>query len=212
MILEIIVSVILLSILICYSKDFIIRCIKLSKDIKGYKVKDQLNTDVLGEVQNFQFLTAVLSTLAVVAMIFVFKKFTFIVFPVYAVALSMCWYLPLKGAYKSGRIFKDEEVNISYQISSEDHLIYLELGINTDFNHNIEENYWNHYLDEINGEKRSYSVIFGDSKRDIMETFKDFNLKNCNFYDQNHSNYYSPYFKLTYNQQTRNKLKRYFDI
>lgn len=211
MILEIIVSVILLSILICYSKDFIIRCIKLNRDIKGYKVKDQLNTDVLGEVQNFQFLTAVLSTLAVIAMIFVFKKFTFIVFPVYAVSLSMCWYLPLKGAYKSGRIFRNEKVDISYQISSEDHLIYLELGINTDPNHTIEEKYWDHYLDEINGEKKSYSVIFGDSKLDIMETFKDFNLKNCNFYQQN-NNYYSPYFKLTYNQQTRNKLKRYFDI
>lgn len=211
MILEIIVSVILLSILICYSKDFIIRCIKLNRDIKDYKVKDQLNTDVLGEVQNFQFLTAVLSTLAVVAMIFVFKKFTFIVFPVYAVALSMCWYFPLKGAYKSGRIFRNEEIKISYQISSEDHLIYLKLGGNSDPNHTIEEMYWDHYLDEINGEKRSYAVIFGDSKRDIMETFKDFNLKNRDF-DPPRYDFYSPYFILTYNQQTRNKLKRYFDI
>jgi hypothetical protein len=207
---EIGISIILLSLLICYSKDFIAKGIRLRNEIIDYYKNDKLDEDEYKRVKDCQFFFAVLSSIFAAVLILVFRKFAVFGFPIYAILLAMSWYLPAITSYNSGRLFRMLSIEVCYTINRADNLIYLSLILNVGMI--PEEQYWDHYFDDINGEKRSYSVIIGNSKADIMEEFKDFNIKHHDFSNKGYKNLEIPYFVINYNQSNKQKLSKYFDI
>lgn len=162
-------AVIILSVLTCLFKDFVLKCLKLQKIISNLKKMDEINKDAYrNSVTENQTFLILLST-AVIGVLVLITDCPFIItIPVYVIVLLICWYIPLSSELESQSILKNYIKNVKFYYNDKDLVAYLSVSDN---GANPEAEYWGSYLENTYNYKRYVTAICICEEADVKKLF-----------------------------------------
>lgn len=199
-------AVIILSVLTCLFKDFVLKCLKLWKIINNFKKLDEINKDAYrNSVTENQTFLILLST-AVIGILILITSSPFIInIPVYVVTLLICWYIPLKSELESQSIFKNYIQNVKFCYDDKEFVAYLSVSDNRA---NPQAEYWGSYLENTYNYKRYVTAICICEEADIKKIFPN-TFKSLGTYQMG-MNYRT--LCLKYNVLNKHEITKYLDI
>jgi hypothetical protein len=202
-------AVIILSVLTCIFKDFVLKCLKLAKIIHNFKKLGEINLDAYkNSVTEGQIFLILIST-AVIGILILITGSPFIInVPVYLVTLLICWYCPLESELKSESIFKTYSQRVKLNFDVNELVAYLSISDEDDIN--PKDEYWNNFTEVKHKYKRVVAALVCNNNEIhtlFPTTFKSICKDPAT---PPHTKYW--YLYLRYNVLNKHEITKYLDI